>query len=221
MSNENRNIEFKEDQIVNKPDLIIRNSRPEDAESIADLARICFDPPEIAFTKENFLSQIEHFPKGQFCVEYNGEIIGSCSSVIVNIEEFPKYHTLAEISDNGNIRNHNPNGKNLYGIDVIVHPKFRGLKIGKGFYNARRKLCKNLGLHSVMFGGRIPNYHKYADKMTADDYVSKVMQNKLFDPVLTFQLKNGFLYKYILPNYIPTDHESMYFATFMEWVNSN
>jgi ribosomal protein S18 acetylase RimI-like enzyme len=207
------------DLIVNKTDFFIRNSRPEDAKRIAELARLCFDPPEIAFSEDNFLSQIEHFPEGQFCVEHNGEIIGSCSSVIVNIEEYPKYHTLAEISDSGNIKNHNPNGKNLYGIDVIVHPEFRGLKIAKRFYEARKQLCKNLGLHSILFGGRIPHFHRYADQMTAEDYVGEVINNKLMDPVLSFQLRNGFQYQYLLPNYIPTDHESRYYATFMEWVN--
>lgn len=207
------------DRIVNTTDFIIRNSSPEDAKRIADLARLCFDPPEIAFSKDNFESQIEHFPEGQFCVEYNGEIIGSCSSVIVNMEDYPKYHTLAEISDGGNIKNHDPNGKNLYGIDVIVHPTFRGLKIAKRFYEARKQLCKNLSLHSILFGGRIPYYHRYADQMTAEDYVGEVINNKLTDPVLSFQLRNGFQYQYILPNYIPTDHESRYYATFMEWVN--
>ncbi|MGG0277885.1 GNAT family N-acetyltransferase [Bacillus rhizoplanae] len=219
MSKENKKIELLENQLINQTDVIVRNSRPEDAERIAELARLCFDPPEIAFSKGNFESQIDHFPEGQFCVELNGEIIGSCSSVIVDIEDYPKHHTLVEISDNGNIKNHNPNGKNLYGIDVIVHPKFRGLKIGKNLYNVRGKLCKNIGLHSVVFGGRIPNYYKYADQMTADDYVGEVIKKKIMDPVLTFQLNNGFQYKYILPNYISMDHESMYFATFMEWVN--
>jgi ribosomal protein S18 acetylase RimI-like enzyme len=221
MTNDKRKLELVANQSKTNTDVIIRKSRAEDAERIAELARLCFDPPEIAFTKRNFVSQIEKFPEGQICVELNGEIIGSCSSLIVNIDEYPKYHTLAAISDNGNIQNHNPNGKHLYGIDVIVHPQYRGLKMGKRLYNARRQVCENLGLQSVIFGGRIPNYHKYATTMTVEEYVGSVLKKNIFDPVLTFQLKSGFQFKYILPNYIPTDHESMYFATFMEWLNTN
>jgi GNAT superfamily N-acetyltransferase len=220
MNNDQRKVELVANQSEIHTDVIIRNSRTEDAERIAELARLCFDPPEIAFSKNNFVSQIKKFPEGQICIELNGEIIGSCCSLIVNIDEYPKYHTLAEISDNGNIQNHNPNGKHLYGIDVVVHPEHRGLKIGKKLYNARRQVCENLGLQSVIFGGRIPNYHKYADTMTVEEYVGNVIKENIYDPVLTFQLKNGFQLKYMLPNYLPTDHESMYFATFMEWVNT-
>ncbi|MFK9092573.1 GNAT family N-acetyltransferase [Bacillus salipaludis] len=219
MSNENRKYKLSDDQSDNSSDLIVRNSRPGDVERISELARLCYDPPEIAYTKENFLSQIEIFPEGQFCVELNGEIIGSCSSVLVNIEDYPKHHTLVEIADNGDIKNHNPTGKNLYGIDIVVHPQYRGLKIGKRLYNARRQLCKSLGLESIIFGGRIPRYHQYANQMSAEDYVEKVISNQIMDPVLRFQLNNGFEYRYIMPNYLLTDHESMYYATFMECVN--
>lgn len=219
MSNENRKYKLSDDQSDNSSDLIVRNSRPGDVERISELARLCYDPPEIAYTKENFLSQIEIFPEGQFCVELNGEIIGSCSSVLVNIEDYPKHHTLVEISDNGDIKNHNPIGKNLYGIDIVVHPQYRGLKIGNRLYNARRQLCKSLGLESIIFGGRIPRYHQYANQMSAEDYVGKVISNQIMDPVLRFQLNNGFEYRYIMPNYLLTDRESMYYATFMECVN--
>lgn len=221
MSNENRKLEILMLASENNADLILRNSRLDDAEHIADLARLCFDPPEIAFTKDNYTSQIEKFPEGQLCVEFKGEIIGSCSSLIVNIDEYPKYHTLVDMSDSGNIQNHNPNGKHLYGIDVIVHPEYRSMKIGTRLYEARKQVCKNLNLQAVIFGGRIPNYHKYTDTLNVEEYVDKIIKKDIYDPVLTFQLKNGFKYQYILPNYLPTDHESLYYATFMQWVNTN
>lgn len=221
MKKENRKFEGLSIPSENNTDLILRNSCLDDAERIAELAGLCFDPPEIAFTKDNFASQIEKFPEGQFCVEFKGEIIGSCSSLIVNIDEYPKHHAFVDMSDNGNIQNHNPNGKHLYGIDVIVHPEYRSMKIGTRLYEARKQVCKNLNLQSVIFGGRIPNYYKYADTMTVEEYVAKIIKKDIYDPVLTFQLKNGFKYKYILPNYLPTDHDSLYYATFMEWVNTN
>ncbi|WP_233269411.1 GNAT family N-acetyltransferase [Alteribacillus sp. YIM 98480] len=206
--------------IENKADIIVRKSRVEDAEKLNELARLCFDPPEIAFTKKNFENMITRFPEGQICVEYKGKIIGSCSSLIVNIDEYPKHHTLHEISDQGYISNHNENGKDLYGIDVIVHPDYRGLKIGKQLYEARKQVCKELHLQSIIFGGRIPNFCSYASSMSAKQYVENVMEGKIYDPVLTFQLRNGFTFKYILPNYIPEDRESLCNATFMEWRNT-
>ncbi|MRH41709.1 GNAT family N-acetyltransferase [Aquibacillus halophilus] len=200
-------------------EIIVRNSRVEDADRIAEIARLTFDPPEIAFTKEHYLSEINIFPKGQVCVEYKGEIIGSCSSLIVNMDDYPKQHSLSQIADDGYIRNHNPNGKNLYGIDVIVHPDYQGMKVGKKLYEARRQLCQELNLESIVFGGRMPNFHQYAERMTAEEYVEKVIKEELYDPVLTFQLKRGFSFKYLMPGYLPTDPASMYTATFMEWKN--
>ena len=43
-----------------------------------------------------------------------------------------------------------------------------------------------------MFGGRLPNYHKYADHMRPKEYIDKVRKREIFDPVLLFQLSNDF-----------------------------
>ena len=59
-------------------------------------------------------------------MELDGEIIGSCSSLIVNFEDYLEQHTYSEITDKGFIRNHNPRGENLYGMEVMVHPDFVG-----------------------------------------------------------------------------------------------
>ncbi len=45
----------------------------------------------------------------------------------------------------------------------------------------------------IVVGGRIPGYAAHADKMTAREYIEKVMNKTLFDPVLTTQLSNGFV----------------------------
>ncbi|MBB6454712.1 GNAT superfamily N-acetyltransferase [Salirhabdus euzebyi] len=206
---------------TDREDLFVRNSRVEDADRIAEIARLTFDPPEIAFKKEHYVSQMNTFPEGQICVEYNGEIVGSCSSLLVNIEDYPTEHTLSQISDDGYIRNHNPNGQNLYGIDVIVHPDYQGMKIGKSLYDARRQLCEQLNLKSIVFGGRMPNFHQYANKFSATEYVEKVINGEVYDPVMTFQLKKGFKFKHLLPKYLPTDPDSGFTATFMEWINQN
>lgn len=199
--------------------LIVRNIRKEDVDEIVKLAQLGFGNPAIAFTKKQYLSHIEIFPEGQVCVEYKGKIVGSCSSLIINFDEYGKEHTIDEISGNGYITNHNPNGKNLYGIDVVVHPDYRHMKIGRRLYEARREICKRYNLKSIIFGGRLPNYHKYADKMSVHEYVEQVQKKNIYDPVLTFQLMNGFKVKGILPDYLKHDTESLKYATLMEWEN--
>lgn len=196
----------------------LRNIRHEDIDEVIELGNICFPNME-QWKREQLESHLRIFPEGQFCIEYNGKIIGSCSSLIIDFDEYEDEHTFNEITDNGYIRNHDPEGKNLYGIDVMVHPDFRRMKIGRRLYEARKKLCQEKNLESIIIGGRISNYHKHANVMTPREYVEAVIQQKLYDPPLTFQLMNGFVLKRINANYLSDDAASLKYATLMEWNN--
>ena len=70
-----------------------------------------------------------------------------------------------------------------------------------------------------MFGGRIPNYHKYADTMRPKEYIEKVRSREIYDPVLTFQLSNDFHVRRVIRNYLPNDEESKHCATLLQWDN--
>lgn len=195
-----------------------RHMELRDIYKVNEMAAIGFGDPSIPFQPEHLASQIEIFPEGQVVIEHeDGSIIGSCSSVIVNFEEYGVDHSFDDISDKGYIRNHNPQGKNLYGTEVVVHPEYRGLKVGRRLYQARREIVKAFNLESILFGGRIPNYHKHAHELTPEQYAEKVVKGELYDPVMTFQLRNGFEFKAIMPNYLPQDAESLKYAALMEW----
>lgn len=199
--------------------LIVRNTTKNDIDELVPMAIKGYGDEDMAPTKEKYASHIDHFPEGQFCVEYDGKLIASCSSVLINIEDYGDSHTFKDVAGDGYIRNHNPNGKNLYGIDVVVDADYRGLKVGKRLYEARRKLAQDLNLESIIFGGRIPNFKQYVNQMTAEEFVRKVLDGELFDPVIVFQIKNGFECKGVMKDYISKDEESFGYATLMEWKN--
>jgi len=71
----------------------------------------------------------------------------------------------------------------------------------------------------IVIGGRMPGYKEYAGKITPRDYIDKVINKSIFDPVITTQLSNGFVLKRLLPQYLGEDNESMGNATFLEWSN--
>ncbi|MBD8071063.1 bifunctional GNAT family N-acetyltransferase/carbon-nitrogen hydrolase family protein [Bacillus sp. PS06] len=198
--------------------MIIRNIEFKDIEDIIKLQEKCFKGM-VPWEKEQLISHLEHFPEGQICAEFDGEIIGSCSSLIVNFDEYDDRHTWDDITDEGYITNHNPDGYNLYGIEVMVHPDYRGMKIGNRLYEARKDLARRLNLKSIIIGGRIPNFHKHSSELSPREYVQQVMLHKLYDPVLSFQLMNGFTLMRINPNYLPDDFQSDKYATLMEWNN--
>ena len=86
-------------------------------------------------------------------------------------------------------------------------------------YEYRKDLCETLNLKAIMFGGRIPNYHLYADKLRPREYINKVRQKEIFDPVLTFQLSNDFHVRKVMRNYLPNDEESRHYACLLQWDN--
>jgi predicted amidohydrolase/ribosomal protein S18 acetylase RimI-like enzyme len=196
----------------------LRNITKADFQEILTLQKVCF-PNMLPWKLEQLESHVDIFPEGQFCVEYEGKIIGSCSSLIVNFDEYDDQHTWDEITDNGYITNHDSEGYNLYGMEVMVHPDFRRMKIGRRLYEARKELARNLNLKSIIIGGRIPNFYKHSDKLTPRQYVEEVTHHNIYDPVLTFQVMNGFTLKRINKNYLEDDIASMKYATLMEWNN--
>ncbi len=202
----------------NVQEIVVRKIVQEDLEKVAALSARCFGP-DMSLKHEHFESQLALFPEGQICLEYNGEIVGTALSLIVNFEDYGDKHTYYEICDLGFIRNHNPKGRNLYGIEVGVNEQFRGMQLGRRLYEGRKRICQELNLENILIGGRMPFYYKYAKQMTAEDYAQEVIKGKIYDPVLTFQLKNGFTLNKVIANYLPGDEESLEYATLMEWKN--
>ncbi|MGM0877999.1 MAG: GNAT family N-acetyltransferase [Bacillota bacterium] len=198
--------------------MIIRNIEERDIDELLKLQGKCF-PGMRPWRREHLESHLEHFQEGQFCAELDGKIIGSCSSLLLNFDEYDDRHTWDDITDNGYITNHDPDGYNMYGIEVMVHPSYRRMKIGHRLYEARKDLARRLNLKSIIIGGRIPNYYKYADELTAREYVQQVTLHKIYDPVLSFQLLNEFTLMRINPNYLSDDLASYQYATLMEWNN--
>lgn len=201
-----------------KPKIIQRTATPEDFDDLIKLQAICF-PEQETWKKSMLESQHRTFPEGMQIVEYEGEIVGSAISLIVDMDDYGDNHTWAEICDNGYITNHDPEGDTLYGIEVMVHPDFQGLKLGRRLYEMRRVLCEDLNLKEILIAGRIPNYYKNSSKYGIRAYVKRVMDKKLKDPVLTFQISQGFSIRRIIKDYLPSDWESEGHAVLMEWNN--
>ena len=200
----------------------VRNTRPEDIPKIIDLQKESF--PYLArygniWHTEELESHLRIFPKGQFvAVEPDGIVVGSASTLIVQLDPPYTEHTWKEITANGMFTNHNSSGDSLYGADISTHPKHRHEGIGGILYDARKELVIGLNLRRMIAGGRLFNYSEYADRMSPSEYANKVIKRELKDPVLSFELDNGFKFIKILPNYLD-DVRSMNYASFIEWLN--
>lgn len=69
----------------------------------------------------------------------------------------------------------------------------------------------------MISGGRLFNYCDYADRMSALEYAQKVIAHELRDPVLSFELENGFSFIKGMTNYL-NEVRSLNYASFIEWL---
>ena len=170
--------------------------------------------------KENQVQKLlDIFPQGQLGIEVNGRIVGCALALIIDYDDFDDEHSYREITGNYTFNTHNSEGDILYGIEVFIHPDYRGLRLARRLYDARKELCERLNLKSIVFGGRIPNYHKFSDTLSPKDYIQKVKHKEIFDPVLTFQMSNDFHVMKVIKNYLNDDAESEGYAVLMQWNN--
>lgn len=191
-----------------------------DFDAIVALQKECF-PGMPTWTRAHVESQIQHFPEGQIGVELDGELVASSCSLIVDYDLCSDWHNWKAVSDSGYIKNHNPDGDVLYGIEIMVAPKCRGMRLARRLYAERKRIAREHNLEGIVIGGRIPGYAAHRDEMTAHEYVQKVENKTLVDPVLTTQLANGFELKNLIPDYLPSDEDSGGWATHMEWTNTD
>ena len=199
--------------------LAVRQTRPEDFAAIRDLQRAAY--PEIEpWSDEQFASQLEQFPEGQMVAEQNGRVIGASSSLIVLWNDYGMDHTWKTITGDGYFNTHDPSGLTLYGAEVVVSAKRRGHGIGRALYKARRRLCEALNLRRIIAAGRMPGYRKVRDVMSAELYAMRVVWGDIPDPVLRFQMSQGFHYCGVVHNYLPEDAPSCGNAALIVWINS-
>jgi predicted amidohydrolase len=175
--------------------------------------------PGMYWREHQIRTLIEKFPEGQAVVKVNGEIAGCALSIVVNFEKYGESHTYRDITGNYTFETHDPKGDTLYGIDIFIRPEFRGMRLARRLYDYRKELCERKNLEGIVFGGRIPNYHQYAGELSPKEYIQKVRQREIYDPVLNFQLSNDFHPVKVLKGYLEGDKVSMEYAVLLKWEN--
>ncbi|MFL6376782.1 MAG: GNAT family N-acetyltransferase, partial [Nitrososphaeraceae archaeon] len=201
----------------------IRNIRIDDIGKILQLQEVSFADMAaygMVWPASYLKKHICIFPEGQLCADIDGKIVASASCLIVTLKPQYSDHTWHDITGYGLFTTHDPKGDTLYGADISTHPKFQRKGIGTMLYNVRKNLAITMNLRRIVIGGRLFNYYKYAKKLSAIEYSRKVIEGKIGDPGLSFQLRNGFKFIKVLPDYL-YDRRSMNYSNFLEWLNPN
>ncbi|WP_079508243.1 GNAT family N-acetyltransferase [Mesobacillus jeotgali] len=198
-----------------------RNYTKDDFGQLIRVQQEAFPPPfpeDLWWNEEQLTNHISFFPQGAICVEIDGRIAGSITGLIVNMETGDEDHSWAEITDNGYIRNHDPEGNTLYIVDICISPAYRKLGLGKWMMQSMYETVVQLGLERLLGGGRMPGFHRHSAELTINQYVAKVLAGELKDPVVSFLLRCGRTPVKPVANYLE-DEESLNYGMLMEWRN--
>jgi ribosomal protein S18 acetylase RimI-like enzyme len=200
---------------------VIRNYTREDYAELIRIQQESFPPPfpsELWWNEEQLTNHVTLFPEGAICIEVEGVLAGSMTSLLVSYDPEHPDHTWEEVTDSGYIRNHDPDGNTLYVVDICIRPAYRKWRLGMSMMQAMYELVVHRGLERLLGGGRMPGYGRHASGMSAEAYLEKVVKGELKDPVISFLMRCGRTPVKVVANYLE-DEESHNYAALMEWKN--
>lgn len=186
----------------------IRCRRPEDSAGIRALMARVYPPPlhgpEAVWSERSLLHHQTHFPEGQFVAEAaSGELIGTSTSMRTLRVRALEPHTWLEMTGQGTLSTHDPDGDTLYGVNIAVDPAWQGKHVGHALYDARLALARRLGCRAFVAGARLAGYHRHADHLSPERYLEEVVAGRIFDPTVSKQLRLGFRVRGLLRDYAP------------------
>lgn len=173
-------------------------------------------PDGVRASKNTLGSRFDIFPQGFIFKKnkYKPLLEGSSTSMILQLESLEDIKSWEEVTTNGTIENHTPNGNTLYVVSVGASPCYKGHGVGEYLIQEQIKLAKKLTLNQVVLGSRVPHFHKF--KGTIQQYVEKKNPSGYsIDPLIRFYQKNGFEIFKIKSDYMENDKESRNFGVLM------
>lgn len=193
------------DREIISQNIVITHTRPEHAQALEELQYIVF--PNLANDEilhaEHYLKHLEMFPEGQLVALDGDRVIGGTTTMRYDFDpDHPVHHTFSETVAGGWLTNHDPNGEWLYGIDVSVHPDYRGRGIAKAFYSIRNRIAAELGCKGQLTVGMLNGFINYKDAMDIEQYYEKVKAHEIFDPTVSVQEKIGFEIRGLMKDYL-------------------
>ena len=193
---------------------------PSDYEAIVEICRLVY-PTENPYTLEELEDHRQVFPQGQFVAfDANGDaVVGVHFTLRLRMKDFHIDDPWDVLTAGGSFLDHQPEGPTLYTADIMVHPGHQHHGIAHALTDQARFLVQEESLWRMVGASRLPGYGKHCSTMKIEQYVNAVVGGKLFDPVLTIHLKDGWTVVRPIHGYLQHDEDSAGWAVVIQWVN--
>jgi GNAT superfamily N-acetyltransferase len=198
----------------------IRLVAPSDYEPIVQICKAVY-PAEQPYTFEELDDHRQVFPQGQFAVfdATRDVLAGVHFTLRLHMSDFHIDDPWDIFTAGGSFLDHQPDGPTLYGADIMVHPDHQHHGIAHALTDQARVLVQEERLWRMVGASRLPGYGKHCSVLRVEQYVEAVVQEKLFDPVLSIHLKNGWTVVRPVHGYLQHDDDSAGWAVVIQWVN--
>jgi ribosomal protein S18 acetylase RimI-like enzyme len=121
----------------------LRNLRIQDYKELRrSMQHAYHDMEEPYWDEKDIRRLLKIFPEGQLVILVDDKVVGSALSLIVDYKKATSSHTYEKITGNYSFNTHDYDGEVLYGIDVFIDPAYRGLRLGRRLYDARKETMR-------------------------------------------------------------------------------
>jgi hypothetical protein len=198
----------------------IRRLAPSDYEAIIEICKLVY-PTEKPYTLEELEDHRQVFPQGQFvAIDCNLDVVsGAHFTLRLRMMDFHIDDPWDVLTSGGSFLDHNTEGPTLYGADIMVHPVHQHHGLAHALTDQARFLVQKERLWRMVGASRLPGYGKHCSEMSVERYVDAVLAGKLFDPVLSIHIKDGWTVVRPIHGYLQHDEDSVGWAVVIQWVN--
>jgi hypothetical protein len=205
-------------KLIRMNKITVRQATPEDIDSYLKLQAERWNEDNMA-QRAQLESRLRAYPQGMMVAERAGEIVGMVYAMRISNYNYKSSPSWNEITNNGFCDNADRNGDAIFGVDLST-AKGVGHLAGDKLLLAIGQLAITEGVRAALLGGRLPGYHHYADRMTAEQYLmAKNEKGKPLDRQVRFYTSvPGLKALKVLPNYF-NDPESLDYGVLLRWKN--